>query len=104
MKLIWLTTKNMAVTSHISDNEQKYVDEAFLKIDCSGRTTLDCFEKEISNISSNYKVAALASGTAAIHLALILLDVAQNDFVICSSFTFSASVNPIIYQSKTCFY
>ena len=90
---IWLSPP------HISDNEQKYVDEAFSQnwIAPAG-PHLDRFEKEISNISSNFSVAALASGTAAIHLALILLDVKQNDFVICSSFTFSASVNPIIYQ------
>ena len=90
---IWLSPP------HISDSEQKYVDEAFSQnwIAPAG-PHLDRFEKEISNISSNYCVAALASGTAAIHLALILLDVKQNDFVICSSFTFSASVNPIIYQ------
>ena len=90
---IWLSPP------HISDSEQKYVDEAFSQnwIAPAG-PHLDRFEKEISNISSNYSVAALASGTAAIHLALILLDVKQNDFVICSSFTFSASVNPIIYQ------
>ena len=90
---IWLSPP------HISDNEQKYVDEAFSQnwIAPAG-PHLDRFEREISNISSNYSVAALASGTAAIHLALILLDVKQNDFVICSSFTFSASVNPIIYQ------
>ena len=90
---IWLSPP------HISDNEQKYVDEAFSQnwIAPAG-PHLDRFEKEISNISNNYSVAALASGTAAIHLALILLDIKQDDIVICSSFTFSASVNPIIYQ------
>ena len=90
---IWLSPP------HISDNEQKYVDEAFSQnwIAPAG-PHLDRFEKEISNISNNYNVAALASGTAAIHLALILLDIKQDDIVICSSFTFSASVNPIIYQ------
>ena len=90
---IWLSPP------HISNNEQKYVDEAFSQnwIAPAG-PHLDRFEKEISNISNSYSVAALASGTAAIHLALILLDIKQNDIVICSSFTFSASVNPIIYQ------
>ena len=90
---IWLSPP------HISDNEQKYVDEAFSQnwIAPAG-PHLDRFEKEISNISNSYSVAALASGTAAIHLALILLDIKQDDIVICSSFTFSASVNPIIYQ------
>ena len=91
---IWLSPP------HISDNEQRYVDEAFLQnwIAPAG-PHIDRFEKEISNISNNYNVAALASGTAAIHLALILLGVKKDDIVICSSFTFSASVNPIIYQA-----
>ena len=91
---IWLSPP------HISDNEKKYVDEAFSQnwIAPAG-PHIDRFEKEISNISNNYHVAALASGTAAIHLALILLGVKKDDIVICSSFTFSASVNPIIYQA-----
>ena len=91
---IWLSPP------HISDNEKKYVDEAFSQnwIAPAG-PHIDRFEKEISNISNNYNVAALASGTAAIHLALILLGVKKDDIVICSSFTFSASVNPIIYQA-----
>ena len=74
---IWLSPP------HISDNEQKYVDEAFSQnwIAPAG-PHLDRYEKEISNISSNYSVAALASGTAAIHLALILLDVKQNDSIV----------------------
>ena len=91
---IWLSPP------HISDNEKKYVDEAFSQnwIAPAG-PHIDRFEKEISNISNNYNVAALSSGTAAIHLALILLGVKKDDIVICSSFTFSASVNPIIYQA-----
>ena len=46
-------------------------------------------------------VAALSSGTAAIHLALILLNVKLGDEVICQSMTFSASANPIVYQGAT---
>ena len=90
---IWLSPP------HISDNEQKYVDEAFSQnwIAPAG-PHLDRFEEEISMISNDYGVAALSSGTAAIHLALILLGIKKDDIVICSSFTFSASVNPIIYQ------
>ena len=90
---IWLSPP------HISENEKKYVDEAFSQnwIAPAG-PHIDRFEEKISDISNNYGVAALSSGTAAIHLALILLDIKQNDIVICSSFTFSASVNPIIYQ------
>ena len=58
---------------------------------------IDTFEKELSKISFDYNVAALSSGTASIHLALILLGVQQNDDILCSTFTFSATVNPIKY-------
>ena len=90
---IWLSPP------HISDNEKKYVDEAFSQnwIAPAG-PHINRFEEKISNISNDYGVAALSSGTAAIHLALILLGIKEDDIVICSSFTFSASVNPIIYQ------
>ena len=90
---IWLSPP------HISDNEKKYVDEAFSQnwIAPVG-PHIDRFEEKISKISNDYGVAALSSGTAAIHLALILLGIKEDDIVICSSFTFSASVNPIIYQ------
>ena len=90
---IWLSPP------HISGNEKKYVDEAFSQnwIAPAG-PHIDRFEEKISKISSDYGVAALSSGTAAIHLALILLGITEDDIVICSSFTFSASVNPIIYQ------
>ena len=90
---IWLSPP------HISDNEKKYVDEAFSQnwIAPAG-PHIDRFEEKISRISNDFGVAALASGTSAIHLALILLGIKKDDFVICSSFTFSASVNPVIYQ------
>ena len=58
---------------------------------------INTFEKQLSKISNGYKVAALSSGTSAIHLALILLGVKRNDDIICASFTFSASANPIKY-------
>jgi len=90
---IWLSPP------HISKNEQNYVNDAFSQnwIAPVG-PHLDRFEREISNISNNHNVVALSSGTAAIHLALILLGVKKKDIVLCSSFTFSASANPIIYQ------
>lgn len=57
------------------------------------------FENDLKQfIGNNKEVAALSSGTAAIHLALIQLNVGLNDEVICQSFTFSASANPITYQ------
>ena len=90
---IWLSPP------HISENEKKYVDEAFSQnwIAPAG-PHIDRFEEKISKISNNYGVTALSSGTASIHLALILLGIKEDDIVICSSFTFSASVNPIFYQ------
>ena len=57
------------------------------------------FEQDIEKyLIQNSKVACLSSGTAAIHLALILAGVLQDDEVLCQSFTFSASANPITYQ------
>ncbi len=55
------------------------------------------FENNLSKISKDYHIAALSSGTAAIHLALLLLSIKREDEVLCSSFTFSASANPITY-------
>lgn len=60
------------------------------------------FEQDLQSYFDNKKqVAVLSSGTAAIHLALVLAGVTRRDEVICQSFTFSASVNPIIYQGAT---
>ena len=60
------------------------------------------FENSLENyLGSNSYVAALSSGTAALHLALILLGVKRGDEVICQSMTFSASANPIVYQGAT---
>ncbi|WP_417857432.1 DegT/DnrJ/EryC1/StrS family aminotransferase [Xanthomarina gelatinilytica] len=57
------------------------------------------FEQDLQNyIKQDKAIACLSSGTAAIHLALILAGVTKNDEVICQSFTFSASANPIVYQ------
>jgi pyridoxal phosphate-dependent aminotransferase EpsN len=58
---------------------------------------VDAFEREICERTGVPYAAALASGTAALHLALILLGVQQGDEVLCSTFTFSASANPIVY-------
>ena len=79
--------------------EQKYIQEAF---DSNWVAPLgpnvDAFEKELENyLNSQLKVAALSSCTAAIHVALILLDVKQGDEVICQSFSFCASSNPVVY-------
>ncbi|MCF8322913.1 MAG: aminotransferase class I/II-fold pyridoxal phosphate-dependent enzyme, partial [Flavobacterium sp.] len=60
------------------------------------------FEKDLEMyLGNDSNVAALSSGTAAIHLGLVLLGVQAGDEVICQSMTFSASANPILYQSAT---
>ncbi len=65
----------------------------------SGGPNVNNFEKELQNyLTEKSFVTALNSGTSAIHLALILLGVGKDDEVICQTMTFSASVNPIIYQ------
>ena len=79
--------------------EEKYVKDAF---DTNWVAPLgpnvDGFEEAITKyIDNGVHVAALSSGTAAIHLALNILGVAKGDEVLCQSFTFSASANPILY-------
>lgn len=84
---------------HMGGEEIKFVHEAFASnwISPAG-PNLTAFEKELSDRLEGISVAALSSGTAAIHLALILAGVEQGDEVICSTFTFSGTCNPILYQ------
>jgi len=90
---IWLSSP------HMGENEFKYITEAFdLNWIAPVGPHLDKFEEKLSEISEGKYVAAVSSGTSAIHLSLILLGVKNGDEVICSSFTFSASANPIVYQ------
>ena len=56
------------------------------------------FEQDICEYTEVYHCAALSSGTSAIHLALIMLGVERGDEVLASTFTFSATINPILYQ------
>jgi dTDP-4-amino-4,6-dideoxygalactose transaminase len=84
-------------------NEQSYVNQAFETnwIAPLG-PHVDGFENDLQNyLNDDSFVAALSSGTAALHLALILLDIKQGDEVLCQSKTFSASANPIVYQGAT---
>lgn len=94
---IWLSSP------HMGGNEQKFVQEAF---DTNWVAPLgpnvNGFEQDIANyLHEDVHVAALGSGTSALHLGLILLGVQPGDEVICQSFTFSASANPIMYQGAT---
>jgi len=94
---IWLSSPHMGGT------EQNYVNEAFesnwvapLGPNVTG------FEQDLEKfIGQDSHVGALSSGTAALHLGLITLDVKAGDQVICQSMTFSASANPIMYQGAT---
>ena len=94
---IWLSSP------HMGGNEQKYINEAFdtnwvapLGPNVTG------FEYDLEQFLNNdVHIAALSSGTAAIHLGLVLLGVEAGDEVICQSFTFSASANPIVYLGAT---
>jgi dTDP-4-amino-4,6-dideoxygalactose transaminase len=79
--------------------EREFIDEAFNTnwIAPLG-PNVDGFEKDLQDYLGVKSAAALSSGTAAIHLGLILLGVGAGDSVLCSSFTFAASANPITYQ------
>ncbi|WP_406844501.1 DegT/DnrJ/EryC1/StrS family aminotransferase [Flavobacterium soyae] len=94
---IWLSSPHMGGT------EEKYVQEAF---DTNWIAPLgpnvNGFEKDLeAYLGSGVQVGALSSGTAAIHLGLILLGVKAGDEIICQSMTFSASANPIMYLGAT---
>ena len=94
---IWLSSPHMGGT------EQKYIQEAFeTNWVAPLGPNVNGFESDLENYLSNQvHVAALSSGTAALHLGLILLGVQQGDEVLCQSMTFSATVNPIVYLGAT---
>jgi dTDP-4-amino-4,6-dideoxygalactose transaminase len=95
------TNKRIFLSSpHMSDEgyEQAYVKEAFdTNWIAPLGTNIDEFEKELADKVGIKYAAALSSGTAAIHLALKASGVEKGDIVFCSTLTFSASANPIIY-------
>lgn len=82
--------------------ETRYITEAFQGnwIAPVGEN-INGFEQDLEQYLGEGKVAALVTGTAALHLALVLLGVDRGDEVICQSLTFAASANPIIYQGAT---
>lgn len=91
-------TKIYLSSPHMSGNEGKYIQQAFETnwIAPLG-PNVDAFEKEVAAYTGVNEAAAVSSGTAAIHLALSLLGVEQGDTVFCSTLTFIASANPILY-------
>ncbi len=87
---------------HMSGNEQKYIQDAFdLNWIAPLGNNVDGFEEELAEYNNISDVAVVTTGTAAIHLALRLLDVTSEDTVFVSSLTFVASANPILYQGAT---
>ena len=87
---------------NMGDNEFKYVKDAFdTNWIAPVGPYLSKFESSISNKTGINNVVALQSGTAAIHLALRLLDVDKDDIVLCQSLTFIGSSAPILYQNAT---
>lgn len=95
--VIWLSSP------HMGGSEQKYINEAFDSnwVAPLGPSLIG-FEEDLETyLTQNVFVAALNSGTAAIHLGLILLGIEAGDEVICQSMTFSASANPILYLGAT---
>jgi dTDP-4-amino-4,6-dideoxygalactose transaminase len=93
---IWLSSP------HMGGRELEYVNEAYHSnwVAPLG-PNVDGFEADINMFTGSKHCAALSSGTAALHLALILSGVKPGDYVICQSMTFSASANPIIYLGAT---
>ncbi|MBY8962431.1 aminotransferase class I/II-fold pyridoxal phosphate-dependent enzyme [Flavobacterium sp. D11R37] len=94
---IWLSSP------HMGGNEQGYIKEAF---DTNWVAPLgpnvNGFEQDLEKyLNADIHVSALSSGTAALHLSLVMLGVGAGDEVICQSMTFSASANPIAYQGAT---
>jgi len=94
---IWLSSP------HMGSNERNFVNETF---DSNWVAPLgpnvDGFEKDLEQyLGQDVYVSVLSAGTAALHLALIVLGVEMDDEVICQSITFSASANPIRYQHAT---
>jgi pyridoxal phosphate-dependent aminotransferase EpsN len=86
----------------MSGHERRYIDEAFATnwIAPTG-PQVDAFEREFAAAVGASYATALTSGTAALHLALRLTGVCPSDEVFVSTFTFVASVNPILYQGAT---
>lgn len=97
-KRIFLASPHMSKEGY----EQEYVKEAF---DTNWVAPLgenvNKFEEELAEYVGSKHAAALSAGTAAIHMAFKALDVKKGDIVFCSSLTFSATANPIIYQNAT---
>ncbi|AFY52850.1 putative PLP-dependent enzyme possibly involved in cell wall biogenesis [Rivularia sp. PCC 7116] len=94
-----MTKQILLSTPHMGEQELNFVKEAFdTNWIAPVGPHVDAFEDEFCQLTGAGYAAAVSSGTAAIHLALRLLNVGQGDEIFCSTLTFIASANPIIYQ------
>jgi dTDP-4-amino-4,6-dideoxygalactose transaminase len=95
---IWLSSPHMSDEGY----EKEYIKEAFVTnwIAPLG-PNVNGFEQELAAKVGSKNAAALSSGTAAIHMALKAAGIGQGDIVFCPTLTFSATVNPVIYQNAT---
>ena len=90
---VWLASPTM------HGEELKFMKEAY---DTNWMTTagsnINALEEQIKDYTKSENVVALSSGTSALHLAMKLAGIKKGDFVFCSDVTFSATVNPVIYE------
>lgn len=87
---------------HLGGHEMQYIEEAFKEswVVPLG-PNVDLFEQRLGEYLGTNHVVALSAGTAAIHMGLVMLGVSKGDEVLCQSFTFSASANPVVYQGAS---
>ncbi|PMB51374.1 pyridoxal phosphate-dependent aminotransferase [Fischerella thermalis CCMEE 5201] len=86
-------------TPHMGDRELEFVKQAFdTNWIAPVGPHIDAFEQEFCQVTGAGHAAAVSSGTAAIHLTLRLIGVERGDEVFCSTLTFAATANPIVYQ------
>lgn len=87
---------------HMSGREMKYIQDAFDSnwIAPAG-PNIDAFEEELCQYTGSKYALAVSSGTAALHLALVVLGIRKGDIVLCQSLTFVATANPIMYVGAT---
>lgn len=87
---------------HMGGNELAYIEEAFSTNWVAPKgPNIPLFENALKSYTGATSAVALVSGTAAIHLALRILGVGDGDEVLCSTFTFVATINPVVYQNAT---
>ena len=93
-----MSSKIFLSLPHLGGNEMKWIEEAFKDswVVPLGPNVNE-FEQLLGDYLGNNNVVALSAGTAALHLGLVALDVKAGDEVLCQSFTFAASANPIKY-------